>query len=380
VLWLGSIAFFALGIVLVLLGVHQADMARDLALDLSASGLLGALLSLAFGVALTATGPLSDRVPRRPLFVAATALAGFALIAVDDGISHARLAAHLILLGLGGGCYVTLFNAAVIDRYRERAAPALAIMHASTTAGAASGPWLIALGQSALGRDWRHTFHALGALYLCLALLGSAFALPRAPMTRDSRVPPHDVAASQPRRRWSRPLLALMIVGFGYVGVETGLTLFAIPWADSQGHGADAGRSAISAFWLGLLCGRLLLVARRPTPSAASLVAGGALGTLVIAAALAWSWPPAIAMGGAGFALGAVYPTMIALTGHHFATAGTALGLVAGAGACGGFALPWLGGVVGDALGARYAVGLLGGSTSLIAVGALVLGRGRVGR
>ena len=64
-LWLGSLAFFALGIVLVLLGVHQADMARDLGLDLSAFGLLGALLSLAFGIGLTAAGPVIDRVPRR---------------------------------------------------------------------------------------------------------------------------------------------------------------------------------------------------------------------------------------------------------------------------------------------------------------------------
>jgi fucose permease len=260
----------------------------------------------------------------------------------------------------------------VLDRYRERSAPALAIVHAATTAGAASGPWLIALGQSVLGHGWRHTFHALGVVYLCLALIGSAFALPRAQAA--ARV--HDTLP-EPRRSWSPNLLALMTVAFAYVGVETGLTLFAIPWAESQGHSAAAGRSAISAFWLGLLTGRLLLVVRRPTPTAAWLNACGTIGALVVCAALLWSWPLVVAMGGAGLALGGVYPVMIALTGRHFPAAGTALGLVAGAGACGGFVLPWISGAVGDALEARYAIALLGVSTSLITVGGLVLARGQ---
>jgi nitrate/nitrite transporter NarK len=72
-----------------------------------------------------------------------------------------------------------------------------------------------------------------------------------------------------------------------------------------------------------------------------------------------------------------VYPVMIALTGRYFPGAGTALGLVAGAGACGGFVLPWISGVVGDAFDARYAIAVLGASAAVIAVGALVLGRER---
>lgn len=372
-LWLGSLAFFALGLVLVLLGVEQADLARDLALSLSAFGLLGALLSLAFGIGLTAAGPLIDRLPRRPFFVTACALAGIALIAVDDQTGQTRLAVHLFLLGLGGGCYVTLFNGVVIDRYRERSAPALAIVHAATTAGAASGPWLIASAQNVLGHGWRHAFHALGAVYLCLALLGSAFVLPRAAV-----VPRAQGASREPRHGWSPKLLALMTVGFAYVGVETGLTLFAIPWALSQGRSPDAGRSAISAFWLGLLAGRLLLVVRRPKPTAAWLTTCGTVGALLVCAALSWSWPLVVAMGAAGLALGGVYPVMIALTGRHFPGAGTALGLVAGAGACGGFVLPWISGVAGDAFDARYSIAVLGVGASLIAVGALVLGRERL--
>src|SRR5690349_8898499 len=124
--------------VLVLLGVHQADLTASLGLGLSEFGLLGALLSLAFGVSLTGAGPLIDRFPRRPLMVASCALAGVALLSGAASTTATRMAVHLAMLGLGGGFYVTLFNAAVIDRYGDRAAPKLATMHAAATAGAAS--------------------------------------------------------------------------------------------------------------------------------------------------------------------------------------------------------------------------------------------------
>jgi MFS family permease len=388
---MGSAAFFVLGIVLVLLGVHQADLTRDLALDLSAFGLLGALLSLGFGAGLAAAGPLIDRLPRRPLFAAACALAGGALLTVDRDAGHARLAVHLVLLGLGGGVYVTLFNAAVLDRYETRAAPSLAVMHAATTAGATSGPWLIALAGSAMGRGWLTTFRALGALYLGLAVIGSFVRLPRgrsgsgSDSGSDSDSDSGSGAGagggadsdsdSVPRRAalLSLQLLALCAVAFSYVGVETGITLFAVPWAESQGQTAAQGRAAISAFWFGLMSGRFLLVARKPTPARAWLVACGVIGASIIVAAVSAAWSPVVALAAVGLALGPVYPMMIALTGKHFPGAGTALGLVAASGAGGGFALPWISGAVGDASGAEYAVALLGAGALLIALAPLAL-------
>jgi len=373
VLWLGSTAFFVLGIVLVLLGVHQAEMTADLSLDLAAFGLLGSLLALGFGIGLIAVGPLIDRVPRRPLFGAACALAGLALITIDDRSGPARLAWHLLLVGLGGGCNLTLLNAAVLDRYRERAAPALALMHAATTAGAASGPWLIATGQALLGLRWQGTFQALGALFLGLALLGSFTRwLGAQPAAAGRNVDPQP---QPPRRRLSPDMLALSLVGFAYVGTENGLTLFAVPWAEGQGLPVATGRSAISVFWLGLMVGRLLLVARPPAPAASLLIGSGSAGALVVCLAAWWSWSPVVALGAAGLALGPVYPLMIALTGRHFPGAGTALGGVAAAGACGGFVLPWIGGVVGDAFEARHAIALFGAGSSLIALAALALAR-----
>lgn len=374
-LWLGSTTFFVLGIVLVLLGVHQAEMARDLGLDLAAFGLLGAVLALGVGVGVTVAGPLVDRLPRRPLYTLSCALAGLALVTADPHMSHARAALHLGLLGLGCGGYVTLLNAAIFERHGERAAPALALMHASATAGAASGPWLIALVAGAAG-DWQRTFLALGALYLGLAVLG---ALVRMPPGGNTHTGAAALAKAAPAERLrSVPLVALAMVGFAYVGVENGLTLFAVPWGESQGLATAAGRSGISAFWLGLLSGRVVLALQRRSPNALLLAMCGAAGALVICTSAWRSWPLVATLGAAGLALGPVYPLMMALTGRRFAsTSGTALGLVGGAGALGGFVLPWLAGMIGDALAVRFAIGALGSCALLIVLAARVLSGAR---
>ena len=62
---LGFTAFLAFGVVLVLLGASQADLAEALSLDLARSGLLGSVLALGIGVGVVGAGPLFDRYPRR---------------------------------------------------------------------------------------------------------------------------------------------------------------------------------------------------------------------------------------------------------------------------------------------------------------------------
>jgi predicted MFS family arabinose efflux permease len=64
-------AFLLFGVMLVLVGANQAELARDLELDLAGSGLLVSLLSVGLGVGVLGAGPLVDRLPRRPLFVGA---------------------------------------------------------------------------------------------------------------------------------------------------------------------------------------------------------------------------------------------------------------------------------------------------------------------
>jgi fucose permease len=80
--------------------------------------------------------------------------------------------------------------------------------------------------------------------------------------------------------------------------------------------------------------------------------------------------------GAAGLALGCVYPLAIGLAAQRFPEArGTATGLTAGAGALGGFAVPWLHGALGDRFGASAAVAALAFWSLLVGAAALLLRR-----
>ena len=69
---------------------------------------------------------------------------------------------------------------------------------------------------------------------------------------------------------------------------------------------------------------------------------------------------PELVFGATGIALGCVYPLAVALVGERFPDArGMATGLTAGAGALGGFVVPWLHGAIGDRFGVGIAVASL---------------------
>lgn len=367
-LFLGSSTFFMFGIVLVVLGVHQAELARDLALDLADTGLLGAVLALGLGGGVLAAGPLADRFARGPLFVAACAVTAAALFGIGEAQSFGVLVVLLVFAGFGCGFYDTVINAAIVDNFRERTASALALVHSAATFGACVGPALIAWANS--GGPWGRTFHALGAAHCALALWGAFSGL-------GTGTPKRAAAVRIRAAEWvsSPALIALSVVAFAYVGAENGLTLFAVPWALSRAEAESAGQWSISTFWLGLLVGRLALAAR-PTRRGLVLlaVAGLSSGVVLSVTNAVVLGPLAVATAVAGLALGPTYPLLIVLAAERFpAAAGTAVGLVAGAGACGGFAVPWLIGVLGDSFGLRLALSLLALSTFLIAAAAVAL-------
>jgi len=364
-----SAAYFLFGIVLVVLGASQAEMARDLHLDLAHSGLLASALALGLGVGVVSAGPLFDRCPRRPLFVAAMLLTGAPLLTAGVELGFSRWLVLIGLAGVGAGMYETLVNGAVAERYAAGSVRMLALMHALVTAGAVSGPlfasWIAA--QFA----WSVGFHWLGAAHLALA--GAALLIPF-PMR-----PPRTAASeSTSDALLSTVFLPYAMVLFAYVGFEASLTVFASPYATGAlSLDAQRGRSAISAFWLGLLVGRLLLAALHGASPVRAIALSGALGALVLALGV-WARIPIIELPylASGIALGAVFPLVIALAAQRFPHArGSAAGLAAGAGSLGGFAVPWLTGALGDAAGVTLAVGSLAVWPALIALCAARLRR-----
>jgi FHS family glucose/mannose:H+ symporter-like MFS transporter len=361
-------SFLAFGVVLVLPGAHQADLARALGLDLARTGLLASALAAGIGVGVVLAGPLFDRFPRRPLFVASLYIAAAALLTVRAQMSFTAWLLHVGAAGFGIGLYDTLINAAVAERYREAAARPMSLMHAAATVGAMSGPVLAAAFVA--NGSFVASFRAVGAAHVALALWAMRLRFPDPPpATHRADVPPAQRGAAG----MAASVAPFALIGFAYVGVEASLTIFAVPYATAAlGLSAARGAAAISAFWLGLLAGRVGVLALPVALGARTLGASGALAAAVLLLGVATRHGVVeLTFFATGTALGCVYPLIMALVGERVRHArGLAAGLAAGAGALGGMAVPWLTGALGDARGVAAGVGSLAVWCAAIALAA----------
>ena len=344
-----ALAFVVFGVALVLPGAVQPALAAALGLDLAASGLVASALSLGLGVGVVTGGPLADRFPRRPLFAGAAALAALAGLALAAFPSFAGALAATAGIGLGAGLYETVLNAAIPERRPEAAAARLSLLHACATLGAALGA--PALGPFAGAYGFAAAYGALGAAFAAVAVLGL---LVRFPAPLGAR---HDPAGLPP----SFAALAPWMAGaFAYVGLETALSVFAVPHTESAGHAAARGMRALSAFWLGLFLARVAFAAWRLPARVRQLRLAGVAGALVLAAGAALRLPPEALFFAGGLALGVVFPLLVTFAGAALpARRATAVGLVVGAGSLGGFVVPWAVGAFGDRFGANAALGAL---------------------
>jgi len=355
-----ALAFVVFGAALVLPGAAQPALAAALGLDLAASGLVASALSLGLGVGVVAGGPLADRLPRRPLFAGAAGLAALAGLALPFFSSFAAALAATAGIGLGAGLYETLLNAAVPERRPEAAAARLALLHASATLGAGLGA--PALGALAGASGYAPVYGALGAAFASVALLGLAVRFPAPPArSADAAHGALSLAALAP---W-------MAGAFAYVGIETALSVFAVPHAEGAGLAPARGMRALSGFWLGLLAARVMFAVLRVPARVAQLRLAGGAGALVIAAGAGLVLPPEALFGAAGLALGVVFPLLVLFAGDAApARRATAVGIVVAAGSLGGFAVPWAAGALGDRFGTAASLGMLAALALGIAVAA----------
>jgi len=241
--------YFCLGLVLILLGANQADIARNLDLDLERTGMLASAFAAGMFVGMAGAGPLYDRLPQRPLFLSTILLTALALFGFGPDNSYPEALLLFAAIGFGSGAYDTLFNAAIAERYAERSARPMTLLHAGTAFGAIAAPMLVA--EIAARWHWERSFHTVGAAHLALAAAAVFVPLPtRMPRTRASR------PAATGLFSWA--IVPFVLVAFAYLGLEAAFDVFAIPYA-TEGLALDVirGQTAISSLWFGLLAGRL---------------------------------------------------------------------------------------------------------------------------
>jgi fucose permease len=363
--------FVCLGLVLTLLGANQADLARDLDLDLARTALLASALAMGVLVGTIGAGPLYDRLPRRPVFVAAILVTATALFGFGGDLGFQEALFRFVLVGLGAGAYDTLFIAAIADRYGERSAKPMSLLHTGTAIGAIIGPLLVAAITARW--HWTHSFYAIGAIHVALAAVCTRIRLPE--HTRSARP-----ATADPRTTLSMAITPFVFVVFAYLGLETALVVFAIPYAsDALSLDVIRGQTAISVMWFGSLTGRLGTFLLRGNVDGRLLIGSGLLSCAAIAigAAIGASQIEILYFC-VGFLLGPVFPVTIALAGQRFPNSlGSVVGLSVGLGSTGCFVIPWFAGVLGDQAGIVFAIKWTSAWALVIALGGAMIHRGR---
>jgi len=350
VLPFGSTYLFSFGILLVLIGANQAELAKSLHIDLAQTGLLTAMLSTGLGLGILTGGKLVGHRRRRTIFVVFSTLIGVSLLSVQEVMSFQRAIAHIFFVGVGAGTCMTFLNTMASEHYHERAARALAILHASVTIGAITGPFVVRLILQE--HPWSTSFHFTGLLILLISLWATVADFPNAqPAQSAQRAQNGD---KQNPIRLFPAILPLAFIGMCYVGIETVVITFAVPFAsDALEQSTLHGQAGISIYWIGILIGRLsILTLRGEFGSRTLLLSAVAAVTCCLGAFILHPLPIELTTFAIGLCLGSTYPVLIAYTGQTFAhRRARAIALVSFFGSLGGFTIPWLTGYIGDVQG-----------------------------
>jgi len=323
-----------------------------------AAGTLGYL----FGSA--GTGRIISRIGAGRMAWAATALAAVGLLCETGALSWVLLLAGAVILGTARGSIDAGLNAYVAEHGGVRQ---LGLLHAAYGVGTTTAPVIATV---LLATGWRWTWAVLAAITVAL----SVWAWP-ARGRWPSDKPHHDVVAHPASGSRLSTALVMTLVTFGvYVGVElaTGSWTFVLLTEHRHMDRVAAG-IVVAGFWAGLTTGRLLLWRgghRLSRVTILHLSCGGAL------LALLWLWAnPAgggwIGVPFAGFAMGPVFPTLVALTPDRLGAdrAAWAIGWSVAASSLGGALLSALAGVLPLAPTlAAYGLALVLAHAALVAV------------
>jgi fucose permease len=179
----------------------------------------------------------------------ATVLSAAALFGQALAPAYWVVIAAAVVLAIGSGAIDASLNAYAARQFNARR---ITWMHACYGLGAAVGPLVVA-GSLGLGlsRRWAFDAVAVAQVPLAIAFWATAPSWRGAPRSEPRQV----VHGGSTRRVWSgAPVFAL----------QTGLESSTAPWAflyltDARGQAVDAAAGTVSAYWIALLVGRVVL-------------------------------------------------------------------------------------------------------------------------
>ncbi|OQA46186.1 MAG: Major Facilitator Superfamily protein [Chloroflexi bacterium ADurb.Bin325] len=297
--------------------------ARDIGLTPEQIGFMLAVQNVGFGVAVAATGALSDTHPKARLLLFGSLVLGAAFLAFYAWPGFLLNLLVMAFIGVGTGVYEGVTDALLFDLHTARAGFIININHLFVTLGSAT----IALYLLFLASQWRMAVIQAGAAVLLLAAFFARVHLPVRPGHQPGLREKLGIVA---RSRLIAVLFIGTIVAVGGEGTTIGVLTTYL--AQTRGLSALHANIGLVIFLLGIAAGRLLIgVLARPHRIRRLLLALFALSSLALTLYFVvdfgpFIWPATLL---AGLSVSALLPLILAYAGLAFPhMAGTVMGAV----------------------------------------------------
>jgi fucose permease len=301
-------------------------------------GLLLFSMFLFYPVSSVLAGAVADRAGKRRVLAAGMACVGlpFALSALFPSLA-ARTAA-VLLFGLGEGVVESQVSALLADANPSRERSVMNWSQFMYSAGAAGGPFLIALLFTL-----RTGVTVSGVLWACAAagfLLAALFPLAGGRAASAVNRPPTEPSPEAPGFRVllrTPGLLLLAVAIFLYVAAEMGTASWLAKYGELHlGLSVELAPVCITVFWGGQSVSRILAGFLSARISDAALLYGslllalaGQIFTFSVSAPVA----ALIGLSLTGVGMGAIWPTLVALAGARYRrSSGLAIGILTASG------------------------------------------------
>ena len=321
-------------------------------------GLIYLLYSGAYAAGSFGGGPLTERIGRRRVLVAAAILHGLGIASFGLAPTWGLFVASALLAGLGGGGLDGGSNGLYLDLFRTGRGRAMNLLHLFFSIGALSAPLVVgALIEG--GVAWQSVFVGSALAPLALAAWYAVAAMPSGRATPSSTSGADGAARSRPLPSGLGLPIALLAVAMAtYVASEVGVSSWLVRFLEPAP--LSTATLGLSLFWGGLALGRLVSSAIADrfdhvhfTTACAVLLSVALIGAIVVP-----SLPVSIALFAlCGAASGPIFPMVQAIGGERYVDRSAAVSsLLTGFGVVGGTLYPALMGVLSVTVGLTVAM------------------------
>ena len=305
-----SMWFYAAGgAAISVFGPSVESISEDFGLTYSQISLIITVISIGFIAGSLAGGAASDRWGRPAVLIPSAAGAAMSMFWFAASPTFGSLLAAGFCIGASFGPGLAAATALIADLARHRSTRALNLFNSAFALGAIAAPPLAAVGVAAFA-SWRVAYLVVAVWFATSGLMFTRLSYP----PRSGSVP---TIRSVVRGLGSPVSVLLGLVLMLYVGVEIAFGDFGAAFMErTQGVPRATAAASVTAFWIGVLLGRLVVYRLAGTWRASNIVRWSlmlALGTSVLAA-LAGSAPLAV-LGFVltGAAIGGVFPTALGI-------------------------------------------------------------------